>query len=71
MDYDIGDLYNSGQQVVTSYGASDIDTKEAMRIVGANPEFARLVTHRFPLAKFDRAVEVAAGAKAMKVVVSP
>ena len=71
LDYDIGDLYNSGQQVVTSYGASDVDTKEAVGVLGSNPEFARLVTHRFPLARFERAVDAAAGSKAVKVVITP
>ena len=70
LEYDISDLYNSGQQVVTSYGATDIDTKAALGIIEANPDFARLVTHRFPLSKFDEAV-AASGGEAVKVVVTP
>ena len=71
LDYDISDLYNSGQQIVTSYGADDVDTKSALGIIAANPDFARLVTHRFPLSKFDEAVAAASGGEAMKVVVTP
>ena len=67
---DISDLYNSGQQIVTSYGANDVDTKAAMGIIASNPDFARLVTHRFPLSKFDEAVAAASGGEAMKVVIT-
>ena len=71
LQYDISELYNSGQQIVTSYGADDVDTKSALGIIAANPDFARLVTHRFPLTKFDEAVAAASGGEAMKVVVTP
>jgi len=67
---DISDLYNSVQQIVTSYGANDVDTKAAMGIIASNPDFARLVTHRFPLSKFDEAVAAASGGEAMKVVIT-
>jgi L-iditol 2-dehydrogenase len=71
LDYDVSELYNSGQQIVTSYGATDVDTKEALGIIASNPEFARLITHRFTLSKFDEAVAAASGGKAMKVVLTP
>jgi len=71
LGYDISALYNSGQQIVTSYGANDVDTKAALRIIASNQDFARLVTHRFPLSKFDEAVAVASGGEAMKVVLTP
>ena len=70
LGYDISDLYNSGQQVVTSYGANDVDTKAALGIIASNPDFARLVTHRFPLSGFEEAVRAASGGEAMKVVVT-
>lgn len=71
LEYDISELYNSGQQVVTSYGADDVDTKAALGIIASNPDFARLVTHRFPLSKFNEAVAAASEGEAMKVVVTP
>ncbi len=71
MDYDISMLYNSEQQIVTSYGATDTDTREAMGIITSNPEFARLVTHRFPIAEFDDAVKAATEGTTVKVVVTP
>ena len=71
LGYDISELYNAGQQIVTSYGADDADTKAALEIIGSNRKFERLVTHRFPLSRFDEAVEAAAEGKAMKVIVTP
>ena len=71
LGYDISELYNAGQQIVTSYGADDEETKEALAIIASNPKFERLVTHRFSLARFDEAVEAASGGKAMKVVLTP
>ena len=72
LDYDISELYNAEREVVTSYGAVEEDTKAALKVLSARgTEFGRLVTHRFPLTRFDEAVEAAAGGAAMKVVVTP
>jgi len=71
LGYDISELYNAGQQIVTSYGADDTETRAALGIIAANPQFERLVTHRFSLSRFDEAVEAAAGGRAMKVVLTP
>jgi len=72
LDYDISELYNSEQQISTSYAATEDDTKEALKILLSNAsDFGRLVTHRYPLAQFAEALEMAASAKAMKVVVTP
>ncbi|HUI85770.1 MAG TPA: zinc-binding dehydrogenase, partial [Nitrososphaerales archaeon] len=71
LGYDISELYNAGQQIVTSYGADDEDTKAALAVIASDPRFGLLVTHRFPLARFDEAVGAATEGKAMKVVVTP
>ncbi|MDE1858770.1 MAG: zinc-binding dehydrogenase, partial [Thaumarchaeota archaeon] len=72
LDYDVSELYNAEQGVVTSYGAVESDTKEAMAVLGARgAEFGRLVTHRFPLGRFDEAMAAASGGAAMKVVLTP
>ena len=71
LEYDVSELYNAGQQMVTSYGADDSDTKAALEVITSNHKFERLVTHRFPLARFDEAVEAASGGRAVKVVVTP
>lgn len=72
LDYDISGLYNSDQQIVTSYGATEADTREALDVLSSRgKDFERLVTHRFRLADFDDAVEAASSARAMKVVITP
>ncbi|MDG6959882.1 MAG: alcohol dehydrogenase catalytic domain-containing protein [Nitrososphaerota archaeon] len=72
LDYDVSDLYNAEREVQTSYGATETDTKGALRVLESRgAEFGALVTHRFPLDEFGKAVEAASGGTAMKVVVTP
>ncbi|MDG7010895.1 MAG: alcohol dehydrogenase catalytic domain-containing protein [Nitrososphaerota archaeon] len=72
LDYDIGDLYNSEQGVVTSYGATETDTKAALKVLASRgAEFGSLITHRFTLSRFDEALAAASGGAAMKVVLTP
>ncbi|MDG6903037.1 MAG: alcohol dehydrogenase catalytic domain-containing protein, partial [Nitrososphaerota archaeon] len=72
LDYDIGDLYNSEQGVVTSYGATETDTKAALKVLASRgAEFGSLITHRFTLSRFDEAMAAASGGAAMKVVLTP
>lgn len=72
LDFDISDLYNSEQELATSYGATEADTKAAMNILSSRGgEFGGLITHRFPLGRFDEAVAAASERTAMKVVVTP
>jgi L-iditol 2-dehydrogenase len=72
LDYDISELYNAEQGIITSYGAVERDTKEALRMLAARgAEFRRIITNKFPLRAFGEAVEAASGGAAMKVVVTP
>jgi L-iditol 2-dehydrogenase len=72
LDYDIADLYNSELSVFASYGATEAETRKALAHISSNqPEFAKLVTHRFPLGKFDEAVDTAASGRGMKIIVTP
>lgn len=72
LDFDISGLYNSEQTLVTSYGATDGDAREALQILSTKgARFGDLISHRFPLAKFDDAVDAASSGRAMKVIVSP
>jgi L-iditol 2-dehydrogenase len=72
LEYDFSDLYNAEQEVQTSYGATETDTKAAVRVLESRGgEFAPLVTHRFPLEGFGEALEAASSGTAMKVVVTP
>jgi L-iditol 2-dehydrogenase len=72
LDYDISELYNAERTIVTSYGAVEEDTKAALKVLSARgAEFGGLITHRFPLERFNDAIEAAAGGVAMKVVLTP
>ena len=72
LEYDVSELYNAEQRILTSYAATESDTKAAVRILGASGSvFGNLVTHRFPLARFGEAVEASGRGDAMKVVVVP
>lgn len=72
LDYDFSDLYNSEQDIVTSYGASEPDTAAALAVLARDPSsYGRLVTHRFPLSRFEEAVAAARSGSAMKVVLNP
>ena len=72
LEYDVSELYNAERRIITSYAATETDTKAALRILISNAgAFGRLVTHRFPLTRFDEALSTATRGDAMKVVVVP
>jgi L-iditol 2-dehydrogenase len=72
LDYDVSELYNAEREVLTSYGATEKDTTAALNVLGSRgAEFGKLITDRFRLGEFDRAVQAASLGKAMKVVVTP
>ncbi len=72
LDYDISDLLNSEIRVITSYGATETETKKALvRISSLRDEFSSLVTHKLPLSRFDEGVDTAASGRGMKIVISP
>jgi L-iditol 2-dehydrogenase len=72
LEYDVSDLYNAEQEVATSYGATERDTGEALKVLASRgAEFGSLVTHRFPLERFDEALAAAGGGTAMKVLLTP
>ena len=72
LDYDIADMYNSELSVFASYGATETETKKALAHISSNhSDFAKLVTHKFPLVDFEGAVETASSGVGMKIVVTP
>ncbi len=71
LDYDISKVYNSEVSVLTSYGAVEADTSEALRLIaGGGVDFSPLVTNRFPVSRFPEALEAATGGRAMKVLLT-
>ena len=72
LKYDLSDIYNSEQRILTSYAATETDTKAALRILGSSSApFSSLITHRFPLARFGEAVEVSGHGDSVKVILVP
>lgn len=72
LDYDIADVYNSEVSIVTSYGATDVETKRAVELMASGKvDFRPLVTHRFPLERFGEAIEASASGQGIKVLVTP
>jgi len=72
LEYDISDPYNSEVSILSSYGASDSDAAKALSLIsGHTIDFGSLITHRFQVADFKRAVETATSGKGMKVVITP
>ena len=68
----LSSVYNSELSIVPSYGATETETREALAILSERPaEYRRLLTHRFPIAEFSQAVEVASRGEGCKVVVIP
>ncbi len=72
MDIDASELYNSGLTIVTSYGATEKDVTSALDAIGRSRDrFSQVVTHSFPIARFDEAMGVATSGSGLKVVITP
>ncbi|QQG49076.1 MAG: alcohol dehydrogenase catalytic domain-containing protein [archaeon] len=68
----LSDLYNSEISVIPSYGATEVETAEALKILeGDRLGLGRLITHRFGLGEFAQAMGVAERGEGCKVVVVP
>ena len=72
LQYDVSDPYNSEVSIFSSYAATDADTAKAAKLLASRKvDLGSLITHRFPIAEFGRAVETMAAGKSMKVVITP
>jgi len=72
LQYDVSDPYNSEVSLFSSYAATDVDTAKALKLIASRRiDFASLITHRFRIEEFDRAVETMSSGKGMKVVITP
>jgi len=70
LDYDFSGMVNSELSIISSYGATEKETREANKMLSAGtPDFKALISHRFPLQQFRKAVEVAKAGSGMKVIV--
>ncbi len=72
LDYDFSDIFNSEVSIISSYGATEAETKAALKMIEerkVNP--ASLITHRFRLEEFEDAVETAMRGDGMKIIIAP
>jgi L-iditol 2-dehydrogenase len=70
-DLDLNSLYSNEQIIIPSYGASEIETNQALSLMsGKSIDLLPLVTHRFQLRESDNAFKCAHEAvDAMKVLI--
>ena len=71
ISYDMNKLYSNEQSLITSYGASEIETNQALKLIAEKRiDITSLITHRFKIDDTLQAIKCAHNATdAMKVVV--
>ena len=72
IDLDMSKIYSKEITLVTSYAASDNDTKEALEMIESGQiDVKQLVTHTYPISDTQRAFEHArSGENAMKIIIT-
>lgn len=72
LSIDMSVVYSKELTIVTSYAASDMDTKQALDLISSGKVPAKkLITHRYALAESQKAFEHAhTGHNAMKIVIN-
>lgn len=72
LDYDFSNIFNSEVSIVSSYGATEVETVAALKMIeNRKVDPASLITHRFRLEKFKEAVETAVKGDCMKIIITP
>lgn len=67
---DISKYFLNGTRLVSSYAATEVETKEALRLLSDGVlRVSDLITHRFPLEKSDEAFAVADQQQCMKALI--
>jgi L-iditol 2-dehydrogenase len=71
ISYDLNNLYSNEQTLIPSYGASEIETNQALKLIAEKRiDITSLITHRFKIDDTPQAIKCAHNANdAMKVVV--
>ena len=72
MNLDMGKVYSKEITLVTSYAASDIDTKEALDLIKSGAiDVKRLITHKYRIIDSQMAFDHArSGENAMKIIIT-
>ena len=72
LEYDLSDIYNSEVSIVSSYGATETETREALKLLSSGRvRLGKLVTAKYRLEDFGDAVKAAEGGHEMKVLLTP
>jgi L-iditol 2-dehydrogenase len=72
LDLDMSKIYSKEITLVTSYAASDSDTKEALRLIESSQiNVKQLITHTYPIIDSQKAFDHArSGDNAMKIIIT-
>ena len=72
LDLDMSKIYSKEITLVTSYAASDRDTKEALELIESGKiDVKQLITHTYPIADSQKAFDHArSGDNAMKIIIT-
>jgi L-iditol 2-dehydrogenase len=71
LDYDVSDVFNSEISIISSYAATDVETGRALAMMTDHRvNFGSLITHRFSLEDFDKAVQTAVRGEGMKTIIT-
>jgi L-iditol 2-dehydrogenase len=70
LDNDLSEVFSSEISILTSYGATERETVLAMEMLAEGKlDLFKIVSHRIPLADFERAVELSSSGEALKIVI--
>ena len=72
LEIDMSEIYSKEITVVTSYAASDLDTKEALNLISSSKlDVKQLITHRYSILESQKAFEHARdGSDSMKIIIT-
>lgn len=72
LDLDMNKIYSKEITLVTSYAASDVDTKEALHLIESSQiNVKQLITHTYPIDDSQKAFDHArSGDNAMKIIIT-
>jgi len=72
LEMDMSEVYSKEITIVTSYAASDNDTKEAMNLISSSKiDVKKLITHKYHIADSQNAFDHAHdGSDSMKIIIT-
>jgi len=71
MELDLSYMFNSEVSIITSYGATDRETRIALEMIASGElDMYGLITHRFSLRDFEEALRLYSSGRGMKIVIT-